>query len=83
MRPTFKCVTCMAIYGLVSLLLFETPWLMAKSPRFSLSEQNQPEERDRLSKQVEELRRAGKLNEAVAAAERVERRAGAGELGRG
>ena len=45
----------------------------------SAGQQKQPEERDRLSKQVEELRRAGRFDEAVAVAERapeLERRTG-------
>jgi len=82
MRPTSKCVTCTAIYGLVSLLLFETPWLMAMSPRFSLSEQNQLEERERMSKQADDLQREGKFEEALPVAERIlklERRDG-GEM---
>ena len=53
---------------------------MAQSPGASSPRpQEQLQERERLIKQVDELRRAGKLDEAVAAAERaleLERRAG-------
>ena len=66
--------------GLWVLLLLSTHSGGTQSPGVSAAgQQKQPEERDRLSKQVEELRRAGKLDEAAAAAERaleLERRAG-------
>ena len=65
------CLIWRATRGPVSLLLLVTSCTMAQSPRFSLSEQKQLQERERLIKQVDELRRAGKLDEAVAAAERA------------
>jgi CHAT domain-containing protein/Tfp pilus assembly protein PilF len=58
----------------------ETPSTMDQAPGLSSPQQDKRlEERDRLSERVEELRRAGKLDEALAAAERaveLERRAG-------
>ena len=66
--------------GLWVLLLLSTHSGGTQSPGVSAAgQQKQPEERDRLSKQAEELRQAGKLDEAVAAAEHaleLERRAG-------
>ena len=67
--------------GLWVLLLLSTHSGGTQSPGVSSAgQQKQPEERDRLAKQVEELRQAGKFDEAVPVAERVlelERGAGA------
>jgi CHAT domain-containing protein/tetratricopeptide (TPR) repeat protein len=58
--------------GLVTLLLVGIPPPMAQSPeRSSPRPQEQLEERDRLIRQTENLRQAGKLDEAVAAAARA------------
>ena len=69
-----------ATRGPVALLVLVTSCTMAQSPGVSSPRpQEQLQERERLIKQVDELRRAGKLDEAVAAAERaleLERRAG-------
>ena len=69
-----------ATRGPVALLVLVTSCTMAQSPGASSPRpQEQLQERERLIKQVDELRRAGKLDEAVAAAERaleLERRAG-------
>ena len=72
--------------GLVLMLLVGTPIVAAQAPGASpprqqppAPQQNQRAEQDRLARQVEELRRAGRFDEAVAVAERaleLERRTG-------
>ena len=72
--------------GLVLMLLVGTPIVAAQAPGASpprqqppAPQQNQRAEQDRLAQQVEELRRAGRFDEAVAVAERaleLERRTG-------
>src|SRR5208337_3065267 len=70
---------------LVAMMLTAAPMVAAQAPGLpprqppSAPQEPQGVERDRLAKQVEELRRAGRLDEAVAVAERaleLERRAG-------
>jgi len=77
--------------GLVLMLLVGTPIVSAQAPGASpprqqppAPQQNQRAEQDRLARQVEELRRAGRFDEAVAVAERaLELERGTGEAMRG
>jgi tetratricopeptide (TPR) repeat protein len=70
---------CVAALGIVVLLAFGTRTGHAQAAK-AADEQAQLAERDRLANEVKELRQAGKLDEALAVAERrLERERSAGE----
>jgi tetratricopeptide (TPR) repeat protein len=84
MNSTMRRSHSVVLIGLVVVLQMGLGARGAQAPGGPPAPKPEPlPERDRLSKQIEELRRASKLDEAVAAAERaldLERRAG-GEKG--